>query len=402
MTSAATEAPLVLSLIGQNANGALATATQATSLFWQSYGYASAVIDLHHPDSSQQILQQVRTRRPAFVTSLAGIGASLSHQGVNLWDILQLPFLSMLFDHPCYLPERHKINSRYVANCYYCHDFYQVQRQHIQSQQACFQLSPDFPGHSAGRTTAWAERDIPLLFAKSGGASQALLAGWHANLPKPLTDFLLDCAALLQTDRRQLITTQVQAALPNLPPDVQQTPDIFWKITRTLDTYIRRWRAEQLVEWIKHIPGTVIIGDDWKHIDRHGAAATFLPAMPAADLWELYPRAKVVANSNPYFRHGVHERVVTALRSGAAVLTDANDFSDTHLATMRNVCAFEWPTLGEDIMATVRSLINTDMREATAESCALLNQELSDVRLIAEIESVVQEMVTQSYVVGDA
>jgi hypothetical protein len=385
--------PLALALIGQNANQALATSTLGSFPFFQSHGYDTALIDLHAQDASQQILLQVKTRRPDFVYSMAGVGADLSFKGANLWELWQIPFLSMLFDHPCYIPERHKIPSRYVANCYYAQDFLQVQQDYIQSPQLSCLLPSDFPPLT-DRPLPWAERDIGLLFVKSGGDAGAIITGWRNNLPTVLADFLLASAQRLQCDRHLAITDLVQSGLRTMPDLVQQTPNIFWKMVRTLDTYIRRWRAESIVNILKTMPEAVIVGDDWNHIDRSDAVARFMPAMPADQASALFGRAKLIFNTNPYFRYGLHERVGGGLQSGAWVMSDRNDLSDEALGQIGHLIGFEWSDPAEHLRNRARDALVNDPAPHLVHGVSVLDQTFRQ-RLYPEIAAILAKLKAQ-------
>jgi hypothetical protein len=134
-----------------------------------------------------------------------------------------------------------------------------------------------------------------------------------------------------------------------------------------MDYYLRLWRANIFVEWLKLQPGAVIIGDGWNHIDRTHAQAEFRPTMNADDAYRLLFDTQFVGNTNPYGRDIVHERVAAGLLFGCRVLTDTNQWWDEHFAKVPALTRFRWDMpLADQLNSLLVPHPDDDLMAATA------------------------------------
>ncbi len=94
----------------------------------------------------------------------------------------------------------------------------------------------------------------------------------------------------------------------------------YFDLLTSLDQYIRgidRIRILQAIERPIHIFGPT----SWK---KYLQNAIFHPEVPYKEVHTIFRRSKIIINSFPMFKRGLHERLLLALASGASVLHNKN------------------------------------------------------------------------------
>ncbi len=333
----------VIGFVGENANGVLHTNSEALNYHFGQRDIPSFVVDLRQADCTNR-LQSIGAQHDILLGyGYAGIGAHLKTGDASLWDKFQIPFLSLMYDHPFYNPALHSASARSACNCYAVRDFYDVQRDYIKSPQPAVQLKISSNGYVIPHERSWNERDIDALFIKTGYDLRILEDSFKV-MPPAFHTIVWDCIRTAQKDGDIVLTDFVRDGFAASGIDFrrdQQTWDDFVYIVRVINQYLRYWRSEQLVEKLKHLPIT-IVGDGWDHIDKTNAKAKFLPAIQAPEVDPLVRRTKFILNTHPYARYAWHERVFQGLESGAAVISDRTRFTDEHFADLPNFIEFSW------------------------------------------------------------
>jgi hypothetical protein len=335
--------PMIIGFVAENAHRVLQDNSMALNELFKTLGYATSVIDLLRPDCFDRLKELGRTHDVSFGYGYAGIGAHLRMGDKFLWDEAHIPFLSLLYDHPFYHPAQHRVETRYVCNCYAVRDFYEVQRDYIKSAQPSAQFSPHSPGYIESLCLPWQERDIDAVYCKRG-RDLKVYEDSFAVMPPVYRAITWDCIRAAQTNSGLMLADFVRDGLAASGVDFrrdEKTWDDFVYVVRVIDEYLRHWRSNQLVEGLKRLP-VMIVGDGWDHIDKTGAKASFVPPIPALEAKWLFFRARFVFNTHPYARYAWHERVFQGIESGAAVITDRTRFTDEHFADLPNFFGFDW------------------------------------------------------------
>src|SRR5215469_15084351 len=124
----------VVAFVGQNENRILEVVARQFLDLLKPYGILGHVIDLYDPNWTHQ-LEPLIKEGIIFAFGSAGIGAGLTLNDKNLWDAIQVPFISSLADHPAQMPANHRIDARFVVNGYHYREHFDVQREIIRSAQ---------------------------------------------------------------------------------------------------------------------------------------------------------------------------------------------------------------------------------------------------------------------------
>lgn len=358
MPGTRSDKPLVFGFVGQDRNLVNLGVSQGIAQKFEPFGFEVAIIDLSKPGSSDTFAARAKDRTIAFAFGFQGVGSRLTHpSGRNLWQALQVPFVSLLFDNPAYMPDNHKVDSDWVINLYHCRDFLEIQKNYIHSRQIS-RLMPFFvEPNTTYYDRPWAEREIPCLFLKTGNDPAELAQSWK-RFPKTAQSVLHDVVASLRKagapDICGTLVRRLEADDIHVPPG----NDLFWTLVRNIDDYLRREHSTQMARILCKLDA-VIIGDNWDHIDKTGCRARFLPPIGADVAIQYFGNARFICNTNPIGRYATHERVALGLMSQGAVITDDNDYGRQNFGDLPSYLGFNWadPDLDDRIRQWVETRV---------------------------------------------
>lgn len=348
--------PTILAFVGQNANQALRWASAGLGGLFGTYGLRTVIINLNDADYGKQLAAELRAGSVLFAFGFAGIGASLEGEQGNFWDGVGIPFLSLLYDHPAYIIGNHRLAARYVYNCYHVRDFYEAQRDYVRSPQPARLFPQSFAFNPPARQRAWAQRDNHIVYLKTGENPAALAASW-ADKP-PVVRECIQALIRAAQQRNDFYLTDYLAMLFQQAGLAREAHDKeFWYCLQHADRYIRAWRSEQMARALQPFPA-LIYGSGWDYLSPQGQAQ-FRPAIDSAQMPELFTSSRFVVNTNPFFRHGLHERTVYGLVSGCATLTDANDAGQEIFGGLPHYHTFDWAGGVTALQDAIASLLRT-------------------------------------------
>ncbi|WP_458093548.1 hypothetical protein [Roseomonas sp. WA12] len=345
----------VIAFVGENENGILADFSRAVMEPLAPMGLRGHVIDLHAPGWSDA-LQPLAREGIAFAWGAAGIGARLDIGGDNLWEMLQVPFISAMADTPCQLPVNHRVASSWVANGYMFRDWLEVQRRLIRSPQISALLPHGVLPNPHRGLLPWSRRPHRMVFVKTGEDPARRRAAWE-GWPRALRAVLLDAAEVAARRPTGDITGLVLDAALARGLHLEERLEILFALTLEVDLHTRALRATAFARALLPL-GATIIGRGWDHLDRTGARATLRAGVPAAELSRIYAETQFLVSTNPNFSHGVHERVPNGFAARACVVSDDNDFTRDRFVGLPSFFGLDWtsPDLGERIAALFHDL----------------------------------------------
>lgn len=331
----------VLALVAQNENQTLANAASGLSGFFSPFGYQTQIIDLLAPDGLAALAAALSSGEVAFAYGFAGIGSQLQDQhGVNIWTALSTPFVAFWYDHPAYNYRQHSVASPYILNCYHIRDHYEVWQRYLPHHNAAIFLPPPAGPNPLAESIPWAARDRRFIFAKTHYNPQQLIASWQ-GYSAPLRQVLATLIAAAQQDRHLDLAAATEQEFAKLGEPIANF-DNFFGVIQTVDHFIRAWRADQLARALRAYPSD-IYGRGWDYLAGEPPShARFHPSFPNSELWPRLTRYRLVANVNPLWREGIHERVMNGIAGGSVVLTDNSERGDSVLGGLPNYIGFEW------------------------------------------------------------
>jgi hypothetical protein len=335
----------VVAFVGENENEALATGSRELLDTLAQQGFEGHLVDVNDPQWMAQ-LGWLANSGIDFGFGFAGIGAAVANvdqatkTSRNLWEMLRVPFISILADQPSHLPRNHRVASRYVVNGYLFRDFFEVQRRLIRSPQISVMLPQICAPNPYRDGKPWRRRTHRMIFVKSGGDPALLRAEWP-KYPARLRTILEEASDEALKHATGDVGDLVLACFASAGIELGERHDILFAAVQQVDLYVRRARATQMAEALCRVPAE-IIGARWDHIDRSGAKARFLPPVKSATLPALYADAQFIVNVTPNLSYGAHERAMQGMAAKASVVSDDNDFTRHRFGALPNYHGFDW------------------------------------------------------------
>jgi len=135
--------------------------------------------------------------------------------------------------------------------------------------------------------------------------------------------------------------------------------DIFMGVVQEVDSYIRAWRSDRLARALLPHPAH-IIGRGWEYLSELPRKAEFFAPVPAHEFLKKSMDYRILANSSPLWRHGIHERAYMGIWMGGVSLTDRTESSDFVFAGLPNYVGFDWNDDLNDVIITAFSRAEGD------------------------------------------
>ncbi|HEY6489981.1 MAG: hypothetical protein WCC26_17435 [Terracidiphilus sp.] len=329
----------VVAFVGQNENRILRVVAEQFLDLMKPYGIQGHVIDLHNPDWQNQLEPLVK-EGVLFAFGSAGIGAALSLNEKNLWDAIQVPFISSLADHPAQMPANHRINARFVVNGYHYREHFDVQRKIIRSAQMSTMLPHGITPNPDCDKIPWSKRSRRIVFLKSGGDPEAKRAQW-TGWPIKLREILEESSRQALQGPTGDVTPVVMDCVKSYGLEFGEKRDMLLAMLNEVDWYVRLFRLTMMARALCRVEAD-IFGARWEHIDRAKSRARFHPSVDAASMHGLFADTKFIVNVTPNFASGTHERVPNGFAAKACVVSDDNTYTLTKFHELPNYFGFSW------------------------------------------------------------
>lgn len=329
----------IVTFVGENENRVLRITNGQLMDMVRPYGIEGHVIDLHDPDWAKQLEPLIR-QGIVFAFGSAGIGAALSSEGKNLWDTIQVPFISCLADHPAQMPANHNIQARYVVNGYHYREHFDVQKQIIRSPQMSMMLPHGIAPNPKCDEIPWSKRSYRIVFLKSGGdpeARRAQWVGWPSKFRKILEESSKQALQMATGN----ITPIVMDCLGSYGIEFGERRDILLSILNEVDWYVRLVRLTMMARALCRLEAD-IFGARWDHIDQTKSRARFHSGVDAALVQGLFADSKFIINVTQNVSSGIHERVPNGFAAKACVVSDDNAYTLSNFTELPSYFGFSW------------------------------------------------------------
>jgi hypothetical protein len=317
-----------IAFVGQNANGILAWWTKSIADRMAMYDISVQVIDLLQEGWAAKLDARLKHGQPDFCFSFQGIGMNLNIEAGNLWTNLKVPFISSMGDAPYFSPGLHRVAGAGLFHLYACHDFYDFYLRFFNGKNFATVLPFGYPSNPHANETAWQQRDLELVFVKTGIDPEAVRAPW-GRLPKMMREVLEEASAAALTGKQETIGQIVANAYAARRIHFGERLALFLRSCQHVDAYVRAVRADRMAQQVMRHGGHLF--GNWPHLDKANTRAVFHGALPAKELNKLYARSRILVNTAPCTLTAIHERILAAFQAKAFMLADGSPFLDTVL-----------------------------------------------------------------------
>lgn len=240
-------------------------------------------------------------------------------------DMLGIPIIDFIVDHP----RHHQVYlSTPLKNLYVvCLDEDQVMYiqkyfPHVRGAMAAWLY-----GGVYGKMLSFEERDLGILFSGSYVEPQKYVNELQkrgdeiAGLGAEAIEMLLENNSLL-----------IEQALSNvyahhgLDVDDALFSELDGGIGMYVDFFMRQYYRLLLVEGLvrKGVPVT-LCGGGWERTNLQSELVTIIPSVPFDQTPEIITRARVSLSINPWFKKGLHDRVITSMMNHTVCATDPSE-----------------------------------------------------------------------------
>lgn len=322
-----------IALVGQNANGILSWLTEVFANRSKLYGISVTVIDLVDEGWPAKLNACLAAGQPSFCFSFQGFGMGLKVEAGNIWNKLNVPFISLMGDAPFHSPALHAQAGSGLFHLYTCEDFQMVYRDIMKGRNFSAVFGGFYPPNPLADQTPWHDRDLEIVYVKTGVDSEAIRAKW-TTLPNKIREVIEDASAVTLAGQKKTVAQIVLDAFAARTMHFGENKTLLLKVCSDVDFYVRAVRAERMLrEAMRH--GGHIFGN-WPHIEKANTRARFHGPLPANQLDQLYARSRILLNISPSTMNFAHERIVSALMAKAFSISDGTPFLDQALAFYPN------------------------------------------------------------------
>ncbi len=314
----------VVLFTGDSSYGVLSYLTTDLARAFIAHGWTTEVVDLTRLSLATELRRIQREDRVRFFCAYSGYGADIIANNQLLYDVLEIPYVGLMLDNPCYFPTRHLTASDQLMLLHGDdgHHDVSVEISPRGSWRGLFRLA----------STPWADAERPLaartygaMFASKGGDPLRYERELRATLDASSRRFVFEVAATLGAQREpQRVWEVARTHAAALGMSTEQPPSVaYHTLVLRADHLARLRRATAVARVLVPLPIT-FVGGDWSHLQTPTSRATFLPPAPLPAVRRMMADSRVVLNVQPGTTDSMHDRMVLGLHAGAVVVSDSN------------------------------------------------------------------------------
>lgn len=312
---------LILGLAGASMNDALGAATRAHIPMFRDLGHELREINFSRPDAQVRLQEAMNEGGIEFGFSAMGGAADLrtrTGDGTdrNLWESLEVPFLSLMGDTPAYFFDRHVALSRWHG-CLYFFPEHLAFRKRLPLTRGMYGLIPPFPfdAKPSSAIDFKAKSKGRLLFLKNGNDPRRLLDAWRETLAAPafvmLAEMASDLSSRVNGDDVCNLDAYVCAHLGQKGFEIDEFITLRLYLVAQLDDYLRRVKSTMLGTVLAEFP-VDIQGHNWEHVEFSGSRARYLPGGDYTESGSQIERALAIIDMSPNTQGAPHDRPMRA------------------------------------------------------------------------------------------
>lgn len=308
-----------------------------------------------------KILQQGIDR--LFIINNVGWIANMGDSTRNVWEQLGIPTFNYILDHPMYYDDT--LSQAPGNGTLLCVDENHVEyvKRFYPNINHCFFMPLAGDNRLDGIERAWNDRTIDVLYVGGykGNLDTSLLPeGGERILEKVLNNKNCTVEEIIEKDLREKngVVTKSQ-----LMQEILKYRKVDWYVM----TYIR---VEVVRTLVRGGVDVTVYGGGWEAFDEFDNPHFIYKGRTSQDeCLEHMKNSKIVLNVMPWFKKGIHDRVINAMLAGAVALTDGSSYMEEVFEEGRDYVAYDINHLERlpEIVRTILSSDNDDMRKRAYE-----------------------------------
>lgn len=334
--------------------------TKKLSEAMERKGIETLIFDVNQKELDPAAALKIKQFNPDITCSFSAMLPFSPNQ--FLWDILEIPHLSILVDPSLYRVELTRSPYSIIS----CVDRFDCEGLLSMGFKKAF-----FWPHGVDRdlkAPEGGERPYEVVFVGSCFDYESLRNHWREELPKNQCEVLDNAISYVLSDNH----TCLHAALVKAWSESNLFPGDadFLLLFYYLDFYTRGKDRVDLIRSIKdakvHVFGELQQMEPyeqlgWEHYLKGQKNVTLHDSYPFEQSLDILRQAKICLNSNPFFKNGSHERIFNSLACGAVPMTTDNLFVRNQFKEGKDLLLYLNPHLN-DVNEKINDLLSNESK----------------------------------------
>lgn len=351
---------------GQSQYGALRVHIDQLARAFNNMGHEAVIVDFMDSKPVDKLENELKIGCNFFF-ALNAIESDLKIGSKSIYDILNIPYITLLVDHPNYHIERLSNNiSKYVVACLDKGHLKFISQYFDRNKFRVTSFMPPAGNYAEGKDDENIQdfernRDIPLLFTGSfRGIPEKRWTGNDSAL-RGLTEDVCDCALGSEyVDIGEAYDYVMDQK--GLSFSLEQDRKIRRYIIQNVDGYIAALNRYRFLDTLSNAGIRVdIYGNGWDEIVKRWKSFTFHETGSVSNTIKLLRRTKISLSTNNNFASGGHERVFNSMLNGASVVSDTSRFYENEFENDKDITLFKWSEL-EGLPARINNLLDNPQK----------------------------------------
>ncbi len=283
--------------------------------------------------------------------------------GTFLVDLFECPFFDILVDAPYY---HHNTLKEHATNLHvivldeghveYCKKYYQPLRS---VSMACL-LGP------VEKEIPYKARKIDVLFAGSLVDINEYRQKVHLDYGDRWQAAIYEKIIEVSIENPNMTTSQVIDMI--LKANSVQCNDSEWKSLMNYfgvyaEFYLRGYYREKIITGlINHGLNVHVVGEGWERLYCQAPENLKVHSgVGFSEIARMTANAKVSLNVMPWFKDGMHDRIVSALMNGTVCVTDGSSYINSHFVDNEELLIYDLKKI-EELPSRIEAILKDDER----------------------------------------
>lgn len=351
---------------GQSQYGALRMHIDRLAEAFKNIGHTPVIIDFNKTNAINELEEELKTGCN-FVFTFNSIGSELKVGEKSLYDLLNVPYITALLDHPIYHMSRLNNNiKKFVVSCL---DHKHLRFLSEEYDKNHFIIKSFFiPGGSESQLSKdenleefEKNRQIQLLF--TGSFRGIPKKEWQecenaaiVNLINDICDYVLANDYVLVEDAFEYVIKEKNIELAQ-----EYRNKIKLYIMNVIKSYIASYKRYVCLETLAKAEFPIdIYGTNWDEWSDKYKNVRYHETGTVKNTLDILTKTKLCLNVNNSFVTGGHERVFNSMINGAPVITDKSLFYDKEFEEGKDILTYSWTQLSNLPEKVHKYLNNTE------------------------------------------
>lgn len=320
-------------LILQGGNAILDYTSDQFAQAFQKKGYLVSKIKALDLELEGERLLELLQNGVYFAMVFNNIGWSIKYKYENIWDVFQVPCINYILDHPCYYSEPIRKAPHYSFLACVDQNHVKFAERFYKHLTRTFFLPLAGEDKTNGTWKYWEERSISVLYVGSCKQPEAF----------QLDEFGQLVFRRLQENRELTLEDTIEELAVSYVANTSEE-DLCQLIEkqRKVDMCIKHWIRVEVISILVNAGIDVeVYGKNWERTQVWDNPHFLYGGMLSQEAClQKMQDSKIVLNVMPWFKNGIHDRVINAMLAGAVCVTDNSRYLEENFTEGQDYMSF--------------------------------------------------------------